>query len=112
MTFVNNRSIGVRMKVLITLIGTSLISACSLSFEQMLPSLAGESPVEDVSSVKEPTRVSKAPAAPVQVAKTVRLSQPPTMGNSKFEPTSVTEGKNTGTFVGKRLMNLEMNSVT
>jgi len=102
MTFVNNRSVGVRMKVLITLIGTSLISACSLSFEQMLPSLAGESPIENVSSVKEPTRVSKAPAAPVQVAKTVRLSQPPTMGNSKFEPTSVTEGKNTGTFVGKK----------
>ena len=102
MTFVNNRSIGVRMKVLITLIGTSLISACSLSFEQMLPSLAGESPIEDVSSVKEPTRVSMAPAAPVQVAKNVRLSQPPTMGNSKFEPTSVTEGKNTGTFVGKK----------
>ena len=102
MTFVNNRSIDVRMKVLITLIGTGLISACSLSFEQMLPSLAGESPLEDVSSVKEPTRVSKAPAAPVQVAKTVRLSQPPTMGNSKFEPTSVTEGKNTGTFVGKK----------
>ncbi len=106
MTFVNNRSIGVRMKVLITLIGTSLISACSLSFEQMLPSLAGESPVEDVSSVKEPTRVSKAPAAPVQVAKTVRLSQPPTMGNSKFEPTSVTEGKNTGTFVGQKAIEL------
>ena len=106
MTFVNNRSIGVRMKVLITLIGTSLISACSLSFEQMLPSLAGESPVEDVSSVKEPTRVSKAPAAPVQVAKTVRLSQPLTMGNSKFEPTSVTEGKNTGTFVGQKAIEL------
>ena len=106
MTFVNNRSIGVRMKVLITLIGTSLISACSLSFEQMLPSLAGESPAEDVSSVKEPTRVSKAPAAPVQVAKTVRLSQPPTMGNSKFEPTSVTEGKNTGTFVGQKAIEL------
>ncbi len=108
MTFVNNRSIGVRMKVLITLIGTSLISACSLSFEQMLPSLAGESPVEDVSSVKEPTRVNKAPApaAPVQVAKTVRLSQPPTMGNSKFEPTSVTEGKNTGTFVGQKAIEL------
>ncbi len=106
MTFVNNRSIGVRMKVLITLIGTSLISACSLSFEQMLPSLAGESPVEDVSSVKEPTRVSEAPAAPVQVAKTVRLSQPPTMGNSKFEPTSVTEGKNTGTFVGQKAIEL------
>lgn len=106
MTFVNNRSIGVRMKVLITLIGTSLISACSLSFEQMLPSLAGESPVEDVSSVKEPTRLSTAPAAPVQVAKTVRLSQPPTMGNSKFEPTSVTEGKNTGTFVGQKAIEL------
>ena len=106
MTFVNNRSIGVRMKVLITLIGTSLISACSLSFEQMLPSLAGESPIEDVSSVKEPTRVSMAPAAPVQVAKTVRLSQPPTMGNSKFEPTSVTEGKNTGTFVGQKAIEL------
>ena len=106
MTFVNNRSIGVRMKVLITLIGTSLISACSLSFEQMLPSLAGESPIEDVSSVKEPTRVSIAPAAPVQVAKTVRLSQPPTMGNSKFEPTSVTEGKNTGTFVGQKAIEL------
>lgn len=108
MTFVNNRSIGVRMKVLITLIGTSLISACSLSFEQMLPSLAGESPIEGVSSVKEPTRVSMAPApaAPVQVAKTVRLSQPPTMGNSKFEPTSVTEGKNTGTFVGQKAIEL------
>ncbi len=106
MTFVNNRSIGVRMKVLITLIGTSLISACSLSFEQMLPSLAGESPIEDVSSVKEPTRLSTAPAAPVQVAKTVRLSQPPTMGNSKFEPTSVTEGKNTGTFVGQKAIEL------
>ena len=106
MTFVNNRSIGVRMKVLITLIGTSLISACSLSFEQMLPSLAGENPIEDVSSVKEPTRVSTAPAAPVQVAKTVRLSQPPTMGNSKFEPTSVTEGKNTGTFVGQKAIEL------
>jgi hypothetical protein len=106
MTFVNNRSIGVRMKVLITLIGTSLISACSLSFEQMLPSLVGENATEDVSSVKEPTRVSMAPAAPVQVAKNVRLSQPPTMGNSKFEPTSVTEGKNTGTFVGQKAIEL------
>jgi len=94
------------MKVLITLIGTSLISACSLSFEQMLPSLAGENPIEDVSSVKAPTRVSMAPAAPVQVAKTVRLSQPPTMGNSEFKPTSVTEGKNTGTFVGQKAIEL------
>ena len=83
-----------------------LLAGCSLSFDQMLPALTGTDPAEVTSSASKPVKTKPVPTAPVQVVKTIKPSQPPPMGTSKFEPKSITAGENTGTFVGQKAIEL------
>ena len=106
MTFMKNRSISVKTKLLITVLSTGLLAGCSLSFDQMLPALTGTESGEITSPANEPVNTKPVPTVPVQTVKTIKPSQPPPMGTSKFEPKSITAGKNTGTFVGQKAIEL------
>jgi hypothetical protein len=106
MAFTNNRSVSVKTIVLTTLLSTSLMAGCSLSFDQLLPSLTGENPAENLAPPERLAKASGLAVAPAQVAKTDDPIVPPTMGTSKFEPKSITAGINTGTFVGQKALEL------
>ena len=102
----NRRSVSVKTIVVITLLSTSLVAGCSLSFDQLLPSLTGENPIENDAPAEGLARANVLPVAPGQVAKTVDPIMPPAMGTSKFEPKTITAGENTGTFVGQKALEL------
>jgi hypothetical protein len=106
MAFMNNRLVGVKTKVLITVLGTSLLAGCSLSFDQLLPSLTGENPAENVAPTRKIATASTPAVTPDQTTKTVNPIIPPALGTSTFEPKSITAGKNTGTFVGQKAIEL------
>jgi hypothetical protein len=106
MAFMNNRLVGVKTKVLITVLGTSLLAGCSLSFDQLLPSLTGENPAENVVPTRKIATASTPAVTPDQTTKTVNPIIPPALGTSTFEPKSITAGKNTGTFVGQKAIEL------
>jgi hypothetical protein len=106
MASMNRRSVSVKTIVVITLLSTSLVAGCSLSFDQLLPSLTGENPIENDAPAEGLARANVLPVAPGQVAKTVDPIMPPAMGTSKFEPKSITAGENTGTFVGQKALEL------
>ena len=104
MTFKNNRSIVVSATVLFTVLSTGALTGCSFSSESFLPSLTGEDPSGSTSTAQSTTR-----AQPVQRQAPVRVqpaSPPPALGNSKFEPTGVSTGSDTGTFVGQKAVEL------
>ncbi|MCP5368338.1 MAG: hypothetical protein H6907_10695 [Hyphomicrobiales bacterium] len=72
-----------------------LVSACSFTEETLWPSLTGEDPAGADQQAQAP-----APApAPQQAA------QPP-LGTTDFQPDGVTPGSPTGTFVGKKVVEL------
>lgn len=98
MTFKINRSIVVSATVLIT----GLLAGCSFSSDSLLPSLTGEDP----SASNTQQAQASTPQRQTQPARTQRATQPPSMGTSKFEPTGVTSGSNTGTFVGQKAIEL------
>jgi hypothetical protein len=106
MTFTKNRSISVKTKLMITVLSMGLIAGCSLSFDQMLPALTGTDSGGVATPANETVKTKPVPTAPVQVVKTIKPSQPPPMGTSKFEPKSITDGENTGTFVGQKAIEL------
>ena len=106
MASMNRRSVSVKTIVVITLLSTSLVAGCSLSFDQLLPSLTGENPIENDAPAEGLARANVLPVAPGQVAKTVDPIMPPAMGTSKFEPKTITAGENTGTFVGQKALEL------
>ena len=72
----------------------------------MLPALTGTDAGEVTSPGNETVKTKPVPTAPVQVVKTIKSSQPPQMGTSKFEPKNITAGENTGTFVGQKAIEL------
>ena len=101
--------------------GMLLISACSFNEDtiskakdSLWPSLIGDSPVAGESSAQKP-----APATPVSVP-TVAVSNPPSansssvmvtntqppLGNTNFKPNGFTPGPPTGTFVGKKIIDM------
>jgi len=98
MTIKINRSIVVSATVLIT----GLLAGCSFSSDSLLPSLTGEDP----SASNTQQAQASTPQRQTQPARTQRATQPPSMGTSKFEPTGVTSGSNTGTFVGQKAIEL------
>ena len=77
MTFMKNRSISVKTKLLITVLSTGLLAGCSLSFDQMLPALTGTESGEITSPANEPVNTKPVPTVPVQTVKTIKPSQPP-----------------------------------
>jgi len=78
------------------------LSACSFSQESLWPSLTGEDPAGSPAPTEQ--------TAAATVAKTAATEQPkspqPELGNGNFNPTGVTPGQPTGTFVGKKVIEL------
>jgi len=78
-----------------------LLPACSFTEEALWPSLTGEDP-------------AGAPAASTQPAAKPAAAQPttaaaprqPVLGTGEFKPTGVTPGQSTGTYVGKKVIEL------
>lgn len=80
-------------------LGAALIlPACSFTEEALWPSLTGEDPASAKTEQVAQTKPAPAPAAP-QASK----ASPPTLGTTNFEPSGVTPGQETGTFVGKKV---------
>jgi len=107
MTFIERRSIVNRASVLIALLGTSLISGCSFSYESLLPSLTGEDPSGNISAVQVSPKPAKPQSVAVKIKKPSAPVPPPKMGTSTYEPRNIAKGTNTGTFVGQKAIALQ-----
>ena len=108
MNFVNNRAIARKLEPLIMLVVAGLISGCSLSYDSLLPTLTGEDPSgrTQTAQVQPKPVVSTTPAPTVKISQQPDTVQPPTLGSSKFEPQAISEGSDTGTFVGQKAIEL------
>ncbi len=73
-----------------------LVSACSFAEESLWPSLTGEDPAGSTGTQEA------AQPAPSSIPATPQ----PTLGSTSFEPTGVTPGQATGTFVGQKVVEL------
>ena len=80
-----------------------LLPACSFTEEALWPSLTGEDPAgapAEAQKGKAAKQQAKAPArAPVAAGQ-------PALGTNNFQPQGVTPGASTGTFVGKKVVEL------
>ena len=96
-----------------------LVSACSFNEEALWPSLSGESPIDEKSSRSDDTSsgsVAVKPVSKTTLANNIPQSvnspsvlatntQPP-LGETNFQPSGVTPGQSTGTFVGKKVVDM------
>jgi hypothetical protein len=86
-----------------------VVSACSFSENSLWPSLTGEDPAGGASATAS---TAPAKAAPPQQAKAnapqvaAATTGQPTLGTGNFVPSGVTPGTATGTFVGKKVVEL------
>ncbi|MHA1598156.1 MAG: hypothetical protein ACTSV1_05485, partial [Alphaproteobacteria bacterium] len=77
-----------------------LLPACSFTEEALWPSLTGEDPAgAPASSTEQAT-------APAQPAATTPAKPLPVLGANEFKPAGVTPGPSTGTYVGKKVIEL------
>jgi hypothetical protein len=78
------------------------LSACAFTEDTLWPSLTGESPTAAAAPAAK-----AGPAAPADGGQAVIVAQnPPPLGNTIFQPTSVTPGAPTGTYVGQKVTDL------
>ncbi len=85
---------------------TILLSGCSFTSESLLPSLTGEDPSGSEQQAQAAPQRAPQPAQVQRAPQPVPAQQPPAMGNTNFEPKGVTPGSDTGTFVGKKVVEL------
>jgi len=92
--------------VRILVVGTMFfVSACSFTENTLWPSLTGESPTA-ASKPAGAAATAQAPR-PTNGAQPVIVAQnPPPLGTSNFQPPGVTPGQDTGTYVGKKVVEL------
>ena len=83
-----------------------LLSGCSFP-DTLWPSLTGENPAGDAArqSQAAPASAQAAQAVPTTVTPTPP-GAPPALGSGNFQPPGVTAGVSTGTFVGKKVIEL------
>ena len=79
-----------------------ILPACSFSESALWPSLTGEDPASDTPSAA----AQPAPVASTTTVNTTGVAQPPQLGTTNFEPVGVTPGQDTGTFVGRKVIEL------
>ncbi len=78
------------------------LSACAFTEDTLWPSLTGESPT----AAGAPAAKAQ-PPAPAGGGQSVIVAQmPPPLGNTNFQPSGVTPGQPTGTFVGQKVTEL------
>jgi len=78
-----------------------MVSACSFTEEALWPSLTGEDANEDVVVTQSTAQSGLGVSATGASA-----AGQPVLGNTNFEPTLITQGEETGTFVGKKVVNI------
>ncbi|MEE3050889.1 MAG: hypothetical protein VX535_04825 [Pseudomonadota bacterium] len=79
-----------------------LLPACAFTEDTFLPTLTGESPK---GTNKQAAAAPQDAAASGQVGEqsVIVVQTPPPLGNTNFQPTGVTPGQSTGTFVGQKV---------
>ena len=88
------------------------VSACSFTENTLWPSLSGDSPTGGDKQVSAPKASTPAPAGatgqPTAAggAAVIVANNPPPLGTSNFKPNGVTPGQSTGTFVGKKVVDM------
>ena len=85
------------------------VSACSFAENTLWPSLTGESPTATKQSAagQTPAKSAQMKQAPAGGSQQVIVAQnPPPLGTTNFQPASVTPGQATGTYVGKKVIDL------
>ena len=85
------------------------VSACSFAENTLWPSLTGESPTATKQSAagQTPAKSAQMKQAPAGGSQPVIVAQnPPPLGTTNFQPASVTPGQATGTYVGKKVIDL------
>ena len=98
-------------KIRVVLVGAVLaLPACSFTEEALWPSLTPEDPAGAGSAAPAPpvagaSTVSAMPGQPGMGAD-VGAGSPPPLGSGNFSPDGVTPGQSTGTFVGKKVVEL------
>ena len=82
-----------------------LLPACAFTEDIFLPTLTGESPK---GTNKQAVAAPQGAAASGQVSgqSVIVVQTPPPLGNTNFQPTGVTPGQSTGTFVGQKVVEL------
>ena len=89
-----------------------IVSACSFSEDSLWPSLTGEDPAGSTEQAQaaQPAAAQQAQASPQAAQATAANQAPapgqPALGTGNFVPTGVTPGAPTGTFVGKKVVEL------
>ena len=82
---------------------TLLLPACSFSESALWPSLSGEDPATPAPSAQATDQA----ATPVYNSNgNVNAAQPPQLGQTNFAPVGVSPGADTGTFVGRKVVEL------
>lgn len=77
------------------------LPACSFSMDDLWPSLTGEDPAQETAQASEAAQAPKAAQTQASSAST-----PPALGSTNFTPAGVTQGADTGTFVGQKVVEL------
>lgn len=81
-----------------------VLSGCSFTEEALWPSLTGGDPARpSAPQAQQPQPVATTGVRPAPVE---RVAAQPPLGSSNFEPAGVTPGAPTGTFVGKKVVDL------
>ena len=89
------------------LVGSALtLSACSFTDESLWPSLTGEDPASVTTQTADAQTITAAQQTAEQPAATPTGNAQPPLGTGNFEPSGVTGGTATGTFVGKKIVEL------
>ncbi len=88
--------------------GLFLLPACSFTQESLWPSLTGEDPTDTQNGqTSQAPKPAQAPAiAPAPGISASGVGAAPQLGSGNFKPTGVTPGSPTGTFVGKKVVEL------
>ncbi len=99
----------ISLKFRAAVIGAALLlPACAFTEEALWPSLTGEDPAGG--NAQQNQQGQQQAAAPVQAGTVApsagALGQQPPLGNTDFTPPGVTPGQATGTFVGKKAVEL------
>ncbi|MEK9723300.1 MAG: hypothetical protein VW405_07425 [Rhodospirillaceae bacterium] len=88
------------------LVGSMLaLPACSFTDDSLWPSLTGEDPAGGGTQTAQAQQTTPAQPAAAAQAPATASNQPP-LGTGNFEPSGVTPGAATGTFVGKKVVEL------
>jgi hypothetical protein len=94
--------VSIRLRTLLVAAVIAL-PACSFSEDSLWPSLTGEDPTGTPAATEQAAATDQAKPA---MAAPAQPSAQPALGTGNFQPTGVTAGQNTGTFVGKKVTEL------